>query len=138
MRPASWIRSESARARASEARKVSPPERVEGGRARPPHAASATANNHSVLDLIAEIQAGDSPSGSFETDSSSQTVSGKTTFTLDGRTARYYVVWITQLPPSGRAEIGEVTATFDIAVDVTICWFIDINFDVSAQYTKAL
>jgi serine/threonine-protein kinase len=61
--------------------------------------------------FTAEIQAGDSPTGGFATDSSSQTVSGTTaTFTLDGSTARYYVVWITQLPPDGRAEISEVTA----------------------------
>ena len=31
-------------------------------------------------------------------------------FTLDGHTARYYVVWITELPPGGRAEISQVTA----------------------------
>jgi len=61
--------------------------------------------------FTAEIQAGDSPTGGFVPDSSSQTVSGTTaTFTLDGKTAQYYVVWITQLPPGGRAEISEVTA----------------------------
>ena len=50
--------------------------------------------------FTAEIQAGDSPTGAFAADSSSQTVNGTTaTFTLDGKTARYYVVWITQLPP---------------------------------------
>jgi serine/threonine-protein kinase len=59
--------------------------------------------------FTAEIQSGDSPTGGFTTDSSSQTVSGTTTFTLNGSTARYYVVWITQLPPDGRAEISEVT-----------------------------
>jgi eukaryotic-like serine/threonine-protein kinase len=62
--------------------------------------------------FTAEIQAGDSPTGGFETDSSPQTASGTTaTFTLDGKTARYYVVWITQLPPGDRAEISEVTAS---------------------------
>jgi predicted Ser/Thr protein kinase len=61
--------------------------------------------------FTAEIQSGNSSTGGFTTDSSSQTVSGTTTFTLQGRTARYYVVWITQLPPTGgRAEISEVTA----------------------------
>jgi eukaryotic-like serine/threonine-protein kinase len=60
--------------------------------------------------FTAEIQAGDSSTGGFATDSSSQTVNGTTTFTLDGKTARYYVVWITQLPPEGHAEISEVTA----------------------------
>jgi serine/threonine-protein kinase len=61
--------------------------------------------------FTAEIQSGNSSTAGFTTDSSSQTVSGTTTFTLQDRTARYYVVWITQLPPAGgRAEISEVTA----------------------------
>jgi eukaryotic-like serine/threonine-protein kinase len=58
----------------------------------------------------AQIEAGSSPTGSFSIDSSSQTVSSTTTFTLAGQTAQYYVVWITELPPGGRAEISEVTA----------------------------
>jgi eukaryotic-like serine/threonine-protein kinase len=58
----------------------------------------------------AEIQSGASPTGGFTADSASKSVTGRTTFTLDGKTAQYYVVWITELPPGGRAEIGEVTA----------------------------
>jgi serine/threonine-protein kinase len=58
----------------------------------------------------AEIQSGDSSTAGFTVDSSPQTVSGTTTFTLNEQTAQYYVVWITQLPPDGRAEISEVTA----------------------------
>ena len=62
--------------------------------------------------FVAEIQAGDSPTGGFTPDSSSQTVtSSTTTFTLKGATAQYYVVWITQLPPGDHAEISEVKAT---------------------------
>jgi serine/threonine-protein kinase len=61
--------------------------------------------------FVAEIRIGDSESGPFTPDSSSQTVDGRKTFTLDGKSGRYYVVWITQLPASGRAEISEVTAT---------------------------
>jgi hypothetical protein len=61
--------------------------------------------------FTAEIQAGDSPTSGFTADSASQTVDGTTTFTLNGATARYYVVWITELPPGLRAEISEVTAT---------------------------
>jgi putative peptidoglycan lipid II flippase len=62
--------------------------------------------------FTAEIQSGDSSTGGFTVDSSSQTVSGSTaTFTLNGKTARYYVVWITQLPFGGRAQISEVTAS---------------------------
>ena len=60
--------------------------------------------------FTAEIQSGDSPTGPFAADSSSQTVNGTTTFTLDGKTAQYYVVWITELPPQRFAEISEVTA----------------------------
>ncbi|HEY2741595.1 MAG TPA: protein kinase [Gaiellaceae bacterium] len=60
--------------------------------------------------FTAEIESGDSSSGPFAADSSSQTVAGTTTFTLNGATAQYYVIWITQLP-GARAEISEVTAT---------------------------
>jgi eukaryotic-like serine/threonine-protein kinase len=60
--------------------------------------------------FTAEIQASDSPSGGFTADSSPQTVNGTTTFVLDGQTATYYLVWITQ-PPDDRIEISEVTAT---------------------------
>jgi hypothetical protein len=69
--------------------------------------------------FAAEIQAGSSQHGPFETVSSSQTVDGKTTFTLNVPSARrYYVVWITHLAhfdtgdaskPYG-AQISEVTA----------------------------
>lgn len=61
--------------------------------------------------FTAEIQSGDSPTGPFTADSSSQTVNGTTTFTLNGQTAKYYVVWITQLPPGDSAQISEVKAT---------------------------
>jgi serine/threonine-protein kinase len=60
--------------------------------------------------FTAEIQAGSAPTGPFSADSSSQTVEGSTTFTLNGTSAQYYVVWITQLPLGGRAEISEVRA----------------------------
>ena len=61
--------------------------------------------------FVAEVQVGDSESGPFAVDSSSQTVGAKTTFALDGKSGQYYVVWITQLPSGLRAEIAEVTAT---------------------------
>jgi eukaryotic-like serine/threonine-protein kinase len=60
--------------------------------------------------FTAEIQSGDSPTGGFTADSSPQKVTGKTTFTLDGNTATYYLIWITQLPGT-HAAISEVTAT---------------------------
>jgi eukaryotic-like serine/threonine-protein kinase len=61
--------------------------------------------------FVAHIGVGDSQSGPFATDSSTQTANATTTFALDGKSGRYYVVWITQLPSGGRAEISEVTAT---------------------------
>jgi eukaryotic-like serine/threonine-protein kinase len=60
--------------------------------------------------FTAQIQAGSSRSGPFSTDSATRTVGGSTTFTLNGKTARYYVVWISRLPAGGKAEISEVTA----------------------------
>jgi serine/threonine-protein kinase len=60
--------------------------------------------------FTAQIQAGSSPHGPFADDSASQTVSSATTFHLNGATAQYYVVWITQLPPGGKAAISEVTS----------------------------
>ncbi len=61
--------------------------------------------------FTAVIQAGDSPSGGFTADSSPQTVDGTTkTFDLDGHTASYYVIWITN-PSVDRVEISDVKAT---------------------------
>jgi len=60
--------------------------------------------------FTARILAGDSASGGFADDSSPQTVAASTTFQLNGATARYYVVWITQLPPGDVAHLNEVTA----------------------------
>jgi eukaryotic-like serine/threonine-protein kinase len=60
--------------------------------------------------FTAQIRAGSSPHGPFTDDSEPQTVDGATTFTLRGATAQYYVVWITRLPPGGKAEISEIKA----------------------------
>jgi len=60
--------------------------------------------------FTAKILAGNSPSAGFMPDSATQTASGTTTFTLNGKTARYYVVWITKLPPGNSARIEEVKA----------------------------
>jgi len=61
--------------------------------------------------FTAEIQVGNSRSGPFTVDSRSEPVGSQTTFTLDGKSGRYYVVWITRLPPTLSAEISEVSAT---------------------------
>jgi hypothetical protein len=31
-----------------------------------------------------------------------------------------------------------VQATFDVSIDVTICWFLDIGFDVAFQYMQSI
>ena len=60
--------------------------------------------------FTAEIQVGDSQDGPFTVDSPSKQVGSRTTFTLNGKSGRYYVVWITELPTNLYAEISEVTA----------------------------
>jgi eukaryotic-like serine/threonine-protein kinase len=60
--------------------------------------------------FTAEVLAGDSLSTQPPADSSSQTVTGRTTFTLHAAKARYYVLWITRLPPGGVARVNEVSA----------------------------
>jgi serine/threonine protein kinase len=56
------------------------------------------------------IRAGDSAAGPFATDSSSQQVGGRTTFTLKGKRAQYYAVWITNLGPNHSVHVNEVKA----------------------------
>jgi len=62
--------------------------------------------------FTAEVRAGASPAGPFRTVSEQQAVDERTTFALDGGEARrYYLLWITRLPPGGRqAHVNEVTA----------------------------
>jgi eukaryotic-like serine/threonine-protein kinase len=60
----------------------------------------------------AAVLAGDSESGPFSTtDSATETVGPTTTFTLQGATARYYCLWITELPPGRVAKVTEVAAS---------------------------
>ena len=58
----------------------------------------------------AVVKAGDSPA-SAQVDSSEKTVSGTTTFDLNGTGGSVYVLWITRLAPENRAHVNEVTAT---------------------------
>jgi tRNA A-37 threonylcarbamoyl transferase component Bud32 len=60
--------------------------------------------------FTAQILAGDSLDTQPAADSATQTVGDRTTFTLRGATARYYVLWITRLPPGGTARVNEVKA----------------------------
>jgi serine/threonine-protein kinase len=56
------------------------------------------------------VRVGDSESGPFSDDSSQQTVSAETTFALDGHSARYYVLWITDLGMHDSVHVNEVKA----------------------------
>jgi tRNA A-37 threonylcarbamoyl transferase component Bud32 len=60
--------------------------------------------------FTAQVRAGDSPNGPFAPDSSVQTVQDGTTFTLNGTKARYYALWITELPPGRYVRVTEVKA----------------------------
>ena len=60
--------------------------------------------------FTARIEVGSSASGPFAIDSATTTVGAKTTFTLQGRAGRYWVVWLTLLGPDRTARISEVTA----------------------------
>jgi len=61
--------------------------------------------------FVARIQAGDNADGPFRDVSGEQTVGDRTTFDLHDAKARYFVVWITQLPPGLQADVNEVTAS---------------------------
>jgi eukaryotic-like serine/threonine-protein kinase len=60
--------------------------------------------------FTAEILAGNSLDSTLKIDSSKQQVGGSTTFSLRGATARYFIVWITDLGGLKSARINEVTA----------------------------
>jgi eukaryotic-like serine/threonine-protein kinase len=61
--------------------------------------------------FVAHILVGSSRTGTFRTDSATQTVGAATTFTLQGATGRYYVLWITRLPPGDKAEVSEISGS---------------------------
>jgi serine/threonine-protein kinase len=60
--------------------------------------------------FTAEILAGDSLGSALKVDSAKQTVGSSTTFDLRGATARYYLVWITDLGTNSSVRVNEVTA----------------------------
>jgi len=61
--------------------------------------------------FVARVLAGNSPSGGFGDDSSTQTAGSTTTFKLNGAADRYYVLWITQLPPGHKASVSEISGS---------------------------
>ena len=57
------------------------------------------------------IKSGDSPDGPFTDDSSSQARGDAARRSLcNGTTARYYLIWITNLGPDDQVSVNEVTA----------------------------
>ena len=60
--------------------------------------------------FVARIEVGNSQD-SFAIDSFSQTVGTQTTFTLDGKSGRYWMVWLTRLGAQRTAHITEVPAS---------------------------
>jgi hypothetical protein len=78
--------------------------------AREPRRLSQLAVTTDTPGYTAEIRAGDSPDGPFETVvGPSKTVQASTVWNLDGPEARYYVVWITEL--DGVAHVNEIEAS---------------------------
>ncbi|HZS31179.1 MAG TPA: protein kinase [Gaiellaceae bacterium] len=61
--------------------------------------------------FLARIEVGNSEQGPFAVDSGTETVANGTTFSLDGKSGSYYVVWLTRLPAGGTAEISELSAS---------------------------
>ena len=61
--------------------------------------------------FTAVIKEGSSSGGPFSSPSASQTVGTRTTFSLDGPAARYYVIWITSLGDSSAVHVNEVTGS---------------------------
>jgi eukaryotic-like serine/threonine-protein kinase len=60
--------------------------------------------------FTATILSGAAPSGPFADDATSETVGSRTTFTLRGKAAQYYVVWITDLGANDSVHVNEVRA----------------------------
>jgi hypothetical protein len=60
--------------------------------------------------FTAIVKSSQSSTGPFAPVSTAEMVAARTTFTLSGAAARYYLVWITSLPSGGVAHVNEVTA----------------------------
>jgi serine/threonine protein kinase len=67
--------------------------------------ASDTAN------FSAQVRVSDAPTGGFRPDSRWRQVGPQTTFALEGKRGRYYLVWVRLPRTGGVAHVNEVTAT---------------------------
>lgn len=81
---------------------------LDAGSARDVHQITVTSDTPGYT---AVIRAGDAEGGPFTADSKSETGGPTTTFRLDGMTARYYVIWITNLGDNAAVHVNEVTAS---------------------------
>lgn len=82
---------------------------LDAGKAAKPKAITVSTDTPGFTALI---EAGDSSAGPFSPVSSSQTVNGSASFSLDLSSAkRYFVVWITHLGSGNVAHVNEVRAT---------------------------
>jgi predicted Ser/Thr protein kinase len=79
--------------------------------ARRPYALRAITVTSDTPGFTGQILTGSSPGGPFTVDSPPRQVASNTTFTLNGRKARYYVVWITNLGAHSSVRVNEVEAT---------------------------
>jgi serine/threonine-protein kinase len=61
--------------------------------------------------FTARVEVGSSQNGPFAIDSSTRSVGTKTTYDLQGKSGRYWVVWLTLLGPDRTARISEVSAS---------------------------
>ncbi len=80
---------------------------LDAGAARDVHLITVTSDTPGYT---AVIQAGDAEGGPFTDDSPSKPGGATTTFRLNGKTARYYVIWITDLGDNAAVHVNEVTA----------------------------
>ena len=60
--------------------------------------------------FTAVVRVGPSPNGPFTNDSATRIVQSSSTFALNGVSGRYYVLWITELPPNDYVWVQEVSA----------------------------
>jgi serine/threonine-protein kinase len=81
---------------------------LDAGKAATVHQITVTTD---TAGFTAVIQAGDSAQGPFHDVSSPQTVAESTSFALGNATARYFVVWITNLGSHAQVHVDEVTAS---------------------------
>jgi hypothetical protein len=75
-----------------------------------PKAVKSITVQSSTPGFTAEILAGNSLDSTLKVDSAKQPVGAATTFSLHGATARYFVLWITDLGGLHSVRVNEITA----------------------------